>query len=405
MEEQIAAADKYLKAQLVERNGDNEMIFRVWSPTACGDDLMSDSDESDSDNSSAGNETEEAIVPDAIAAYPSDEAHPDFDDPHEALEDPQPSSSAHDTFKWLRVRTVQLLFCEQTSQWELLCSCGLLERTCCPCRHTFCVIKFMIQNYGIKHLRFNRRCYKGFYHKILCSADDFDVADGDCNIQVSLPNDTVQSWMLASPVASSDNVPQEGILGEINDDEGFDVDDSGNHDRDGIEPRRPDNPRRRSANVASINQDVLNIFELLGPVSSNQTGFNDFSDYLKTYGETLKRGARSAVPGRGQQNRIVGVSDLASGSHPMHHKRHASRQPSASMGQQVPYNHPALNSPTAEETRVETMRSRLRLCGVKDGNYIEVYPNYDKKGNLAVAAPGDRWFMKVVDGRVVGADT
>ena len=48
------------------------------------------------------------------------------------------------------------------------------------------------------------------------------------------------------------------------------------------------------------------------------------------------------------------------------------------------------------------MRSRLRLCGVKDGNYIEVYPNYDKKGNLAVAAPGDRWFMKVVDGKVVG---
>jgi len=42
VEDQIAAADKYLKAQLVERNGDNEMIFRVWSPTACGDDIMSD---------------------------------------------------------------------------------------------------------------------------------------------------------------------------------------------------------------------------------------------------------------------------------------------------------------------------------------------------------------------------
>jgi hypothetical protein len=61
-----------------------------------------------------------------------------------------------------------------------------------------------------------------------------------------------------------------------------------------------------------------------------------------------------------------------------------------------------LTLPTAEETLVEVMRSRLEICGVKDGNYIEVYPNYDKKGKLAVAAPGDRWFMKVVDGRVVG---
>jgi hypothetical protein len=399
VEKQIGAADKYLLAQLVEVNGEHEMIFRVWSPTAHGDDNISESDGSSSD-SSGNDEMEDATVPQAIAAYPHDEAHADFDDPDEEIvvtTAPSASTTAQ-TFRWLRVRTVQVTFCEATNSWILKCSCGCLERTCTPCRHTFCVIKLMIQNYGVKYLRFNRRCYKGFYHMVLCSADDFVVADGEQNVYVSIPNEIIQVWISGCPVASWDNVPQEGVPGNLND--GGHCDQSGMEGDDNInfghEPRRPGQSKRRSANAASINQDVLNILDLLGPVSNNQTGYNHFSDYLKTYGETLSREPRLAVPGRARQNRIIGVSDFQSGSRPAHHSRH-SALPGASQSQHqhAAVVHPALNAPTEQETALATLHKRLKLKGVKDGNYIEVFP---APGTIAT----DRWFLKVVDGSVVG---
>jgi hypothetical protein len=395
VEQQIAAADKYLRAQLVEVNGNHEMIFRVWSPTAHGDEIILESNGSSGD-SSGSDEMEDAIVPQAIAAYPRNEPHADFEDPdEEQVESAAPSPSTQ-TFQWLRVRTVQITLCTETNSWNIICSCGCLERTCTPCRHTFCVIKLMTQNYGVKYLRFNRRCYKGFYHKVLCSADDFDVADGERDVHVSIPNEIIVEWTSRCPVASWDNVPKEGLHGNLND--------GGNYDQSGMEgdeysnfghePRRPDKSKRRSANAASINQDVLNILDLLGPVSNNQTGYNDFSDYVKTYGETLSRGARLAVPGRVRQNRIIGVSDFQSGSRPVHHSSH-SALPGASQSKLAAVAHPALNAPTEQETVLKALHKRLTRSGVQDGNYIEVFP-----------APGtpatDRWFLKVVDGSVVG---
>ena len=395
VEQQIAAADKYLRGQLVEVNGDgHEMIFRVWSPTAHGDEIISESN--GSSDSSGSDEMEDATVPQAIAAYPRNEPHADFEDPDEEQVESAAASPSTQTFQWLRVRTVQVTFCEATNSWNIVCSCGCLERKCTPCRHTFCVIKLMIQNYGVKYLRFNRRCYKGFYHKVLCTADDFDVADGELDVQVSIPNEIIEVWTSGCPVASWDNVPQEGLHGNLNDGGNYDQsvmegDEDGNF---GHEHRRPDKSKRRSANAASINQDVLNILDLLGPVSNNQTGYNEFSDYVKTYGETLSRGARLAGPGRVRQNRILGVSDFQSGSRPVHHSRH-SALPGASQSRHADVAHPALNAPTEQETVLAALHKRLKRSGVQDGNYIEVFP-----------APGtpatDRWFLKVVDGSVVG---
>jgi len=403
IEQQVLAAETYLKAQLIEIIGDNEMIFRVWSPTAHGDENISGSDESSSN--SDDDEMQQLPVPQTLAAYPENESHPDFADPQEQTSEPGPygvtdNSSASEAFNWLRVRTVQATYSKENKEWVLKCSCGCLERTCAICRHTFCVIKLMLQNYGVKYLRFNRRCYKGFYHNVMCTADDFDVAQGDTDVHPAIPKKLVDLWLSTSPVASNEDVPQEGIFGK-DCDFGEEAADASNDGGNGgtLTNRRGDNPKRRAANAASLNQQVYSIIDLLGPVSGNVTGYNHFSDYLQSYSDTLGRAPRVAAPGRGKQNRTVGVSDVGSGSYPVHARKH-NALPGASQSKQKATatpsdDHPALRAPCQSESAATALRTAIRIAGVKDGNFVEVYP-------IKSAPTTDRWFLKVVDGSVVG---
>jgi hypothetical protein len=60
--------------------------------------------------------------------------------------------------------------------------------------------------------------------------------------------------------------------------------------------------KRRAANAASIHEQVLNVISLLGPVSGNATGYNSFSDHIKTYSDTLGRSHRHVASGPGKQH-------------------------------------------------------------------------------------------------------
>jgi hypothetical protein len=390
VEQQVMAADKFLTARLIESNGDAEMIFKVWSPTAHGDEDISGSDESSSDN-----DGEDGAILHAPQAFPSvvhEELHPDFDDPRDAIPSPAPSTHVTcDEFNWLRVRTVVLTLSEGGA-WVMKCSCGYLERTCTPCRHTFCVTKMIVHHYGVKFLRFNRRCYKGFYYLAVCSAEELDVTDGHMDVYPVLPKSLVDAWLLTNPVHTADDVPHEGILN--NEDTQYD-DAAPIEDGRGNELRRPDQPKRRAANATSLNGQMMNILDLLGPVSVNASGYNDFADYLNEYSEQLARAPRQSAPGRGQQNRKIGPADLGSGSKPKHASKHGAVPSLMPTSAADKIRHPALRVPCAEETRIEALHRGIKIAGVRDGTFVEVYP-------MKSAPPTDRWFLKVVDGHVVG---
>lgn len=408
VEKQLTAADKYLKAQLIECNATDgttdEMIFRVWSPSAHGDDNESGSDES---SGSDDDESEELIVPQFCASYPMDELHPDFDDPLEAPSGQEiiAPTVCTDGFRWLRVRTVVVTYSTALKEWIMKCSCGLLERTCCPCRHTFCVSKLIIQNYCIKNLRYNRRCYKGFYHMVMCSNDAFCVQDGDIDVYPLLPKSLVDPWIASSPTASSVGVPVERLFTNVepdNEQSTFEADSFQMDYDDATETRRPDRPTRRHSTAATLQHQLLAIIELLGPQSANVTGYNRTSDLLKSHTDDLSREARISVPGRGRQNRTIRISDLGSGGNPKHGTKH-SALPGASQSKfklNVDLHndaHPALRKPQKEEDASIALREIIRKDGVEEGFFVEVYtPD-------SVPAT-DRWFMKIVDGSVIGTD-
>jgi hypothetical protein len=395
VEQQVTAAQKFLKAQLIQMNGNTELIFRVWSPTAHGDDDHSASNASDSDNGSNDDDEEVLQAPLAIVS-PAEHDHPDFDDPNaeqfSEIRTTNPSTIS-ENFKWLRVRTVVLNYIDEKNAWEMRCSCCLLERTCTPCRHIFCVTKTVQKNYGIKALKFNRRCYKGFYYHVMCTADDISVSDGDADVIPALHKNIVDDWLATNPVPSDENVPNEGLFG-AHDSIGYDDDHCLDHMEGAAEARRADNKKRRTANAASIQEQVHNVISLLGPVSCNATGYNDFSDYIKTYSDTLSRTRRQSAPGAGKQNRIIGTADLGTGSRPAHASHH-SALPRPSRLEASVAAHPALQTPIELETAAQVLQRSISIRGVKDGNYVEVF-------TCPGTPPTYRWFLKVVDGSVVG---
>jgi hypothetical protein len=141
-------------------------------------------------------------------------------------------------------------------------------------------------------------------------------------------------------------------------------------------------------------EQVHNVISLLGPVSCNATGYNDFSDYIKTYSDTLSRTRRQLAPGAGKQNRIIGTADLGTGSRPAHASHH-SALPRPSQLEASVAAHPALQTPIELESAAQVLQRSIRVRGVKDGNYVEVF-------TCPGTPPTDRWFLKVVDGSVVG---
>jgi hypothetical protein len=146
----------------------------------------------------------------------------------------------------------------------------------------------------------------------------------------------------------------------------------------------------------SIQHQVLGIIDLLGPVSVNVTGFNHFADHLKCYAEYLGRQPRLAIPGAGKKNRTLGVSDFGSSSVPLHSSKHSALPHSSQSKYQATSALPALRTPSEEESAVAQLHKVIENDGgVDDGHYVEVFP---KKG----APPTDRWFMKVVDGLMIG---
>jgi hypothetical protein len=403
VEKQITAAQKFLKAKVVEINGDDEIIFRVWSPTAHGDDDESGSDESNV-SSDEGDLEPLSAPPQMTASYPEEEGYSDFHDPAEMEEGRNANdhalSAATNNFNWLRVRTVHAQYCAETQEWILKCSCGLLERICCPCRHTFCVTHLMTKNYGIKNLRFNRRCYKGFYHMVMCSKTDFFVDEGVDDVFPSIQKAGVDAWLACTPVASHDNVPREGLKDADDGDVGDGYNDEGDNgditSANIKEPRQNDRPKRRNSDVGSIQHQVLGIIDLLGPVTVNVTGYNHFADHLKCYAEYLGRQPRLAIPGAGKKNRTLGVSDFGSSSVPLHSSKHSAAPHSSQSKYQAPIDHPALRTPSEEESAAAQLQKVIENDGgVEDGHYVEVFP---KKGT----PPTDRWFMKVVDGFMSG---
>jgi hypothetical protein len=430
IEKQVKAAHMYLTCHLVEKN-ETHATWKVWSKSFGQED---DVDSVDSDEEGNDSVDVEDLPPEKFEENGIDMGEfPDFPSNLEVEEEDEDGFETK-AFKWRHVRTVTAERVD--GRFVFRCSCKYLERTCVVCRHIFTVFWVVFGAWRVHQCGWHRKTTRKFYYLAVVSDKPLDQYLSTPDVHPSCDVAELDSW-LAGQEASTDGVPTPGEVYAA-DDESVGGDDSGFHDFDddvGGAGEGAGKKRNRSSNAtaASCDQKLLSIVThlgtpannapgfnalhgtlssfikhtmtvesvheavkvSLGPVSRNATGWNAYARVLDRHLTVVTAQAPVVPPGRPTTNRFRAHYEPSGGAA----RNHQGAAPSSSQSG-VHDQRPHDWDEYFQGKTKQAAWAYLGRWGAKENWIVEVFP--DTKNSTYV--PGDRWFMKIKNGKVDGPD-
>jgi hypothetical protein len=388
--EKVLGQVKHYKCQLVKAEVP-QLEFRVWRVVYEESDIEvadDESESSDSDDACSVHVDLTEIGPQVVNAE-SDTSHVPCESAPRKFADMKP-------FEWRRVRSVKVVYSIDLKKYLVICSCKRCEGTCVPCAHQLNVME-CFQQLRLRELVWHPRLSNLYYYSALVSVTDlnFDVSQ---HFYPHLSEVLVNEWRAQyEKTASTVDVPEEGHFDvHFHDADGAGGEGLGPEDNCAVvaEAKRP--PAYNMAFAQRMQMAIEGALPAKSPL------WKEYCMFQKQFLDNVTRRCITQ-PGVGAHLRKRGIADAAQGRGRQGHKR---KQPSEK--QHLSTHHRSNDDEESSDdeqpmgwTVVGLTGNRARAIlkkGAATDWILEVYPDIE----ASQYKEGDRWFAKVVDGRIFG---